>query len=719
MLHRVRPSVRRLAATGARRRSCDAAGSVRESAPEAATSSARIEVAVGVAALLVAGACLLLPLADLVGAALRALAAGEGWEMLRRAGQGLVLAVVGFGVLAHVVARTACYYGRARDGGGRDGGDDGREALPAADSPAWPAGDDGGARVVMLVPSYREHAEVVRRTLVSCALQEDTAADVMLLIDDPPYPGEADDRRLLAEARALSGQIQAWLDGLARPLREGLEAAEAEEAAADPAALEAALADALAETAQSLEAAAREWGEAGHEAVFFGTAILRPPAAELRARAAFWREQAAGTGCTARPTSWRAPVTAEYRRWLARLDARVASFERKLRADCTHKPSKAANLDAWLATAAAEASARTLPEFVVVVDADTILLPAYVRRALAWLRQGANARVAVVQSPYRAFPGARVLLERLAGATTDIQYLVHQGMSRRSAAFWVGANAVLRTAALAQLRREEVEDGRTVVRMLHDCTAIEDTETSLELVARGWRIHSLDAHLAFSSTPADFGALLVQRMRWANGGLLLLGRLARAGARAGGLRGAGLRLHYLVSLGPTAAALLVLPLCALDAGEHCRWLPGLALVWFGLSVRDLRLQGYRRLDAVGVYALNLLLVPVHFAGMLASVVQAAIGARATFRRTPKICERTAIPGTFVAAELALLALWGVACWDLTVAGRPLHAALVAAHAALLGWAFTVCIGWRAGVVDFLADLRGAPLAEVQPTREAG
>ena len=53
----------------------------------------------------------------------------------------------------------------------------------------------------------------------------------------------------------------------------------------------------------------------------------------------------------------------------------------------------------------------------------------------------------MVQTPYSAFPGAPTRVERIAGATTDIQYIVHQGMAEHGAAFWVGANAVLRARA--------------------------------------------------------------------------------------------------------------------------------------------------------------------------------------------------------------------------------------------------------------------------------
>ncbi|TMH25800.1 MAG: hypothetical protein E6H63_14345, partial [Betaproteobacteria bacterium] len=56
---------------------------------------------------------------------------------------------------------------------------------------------------------------------------------------------------------------------------------------------------------------------------------------------------------------------------------------------------------------------------------------------------------------------------------------------------------------------------------------IEDTESSIDLINRGWQLYNYPERLAFSATPADFGALLIQRRRWANGGLIILPKLLR------------------------------------------------------------------------------------------------------------------------------------------------------------------------------------------------
>ena len=84
------------------------------------------------------------------------------------------------------------------------------------------------------------------------------------------------------------------------------------------------------------------------------------------------------------------------------------------------------------------------PDYVLTLDADSVLLPEYCLRLVHLLERESTQRVAVAQSPYSAFPGAATRLERIAGATTDLQHIIHQGMTHYDATFWVGANAILR-----------------------------------------------------------------------------------------------------------------------------------------------------------------------------------------------------------------------------------------------------------------------------------
>ncbi len=81
--------------------------------------------------------------------------------------------------------------------------------------------------------------------------------------------------------------------------------------------------------------------------------------------------------------------------------------------------------------------------------------------------------------------------------------------------------AILRRTALNEIRTVAKERGHLVPIFIQDKTLIEDTGSTIDLSARGWRLHNHPERLAFSATPSDFGALAIQRRRWANGGLII------------------------------------------------------------------------------------------------------------------------------------------------------------------------------------------------------
>ncbi len=68
--------------------------------------------------------------------------------------------------------------------------------------------------LTMIIPSYQEDAHVIRKTLLSAALQEYPDKRIVLLIDDPVVPRTERARELLLAARALPLEIE---DLLAAP----------------------------------------------------------------------------------------------------------------------------------------------------------------------------------------------------------------------------------------------------------------------------------------------------------------------------------------------------------------------------------------------------------------------------------------------------------------------------------------------------------------------
>src|SRR5207248_3256320 len=65
-------------------------------------------------------------------------------------------------------------------------------------------------------------------------------------------------------------------------------------------------------------------------------------------------------------------------------------------------------------------------DYIVTLDADSIIAPQYALRLIEFAQRPENSRVAVVQTPYSAEPNPPGIVERIAGATTDMQYLIHQ-----------------------------------------------------------------------------------------------------------------------------------------------------------------------------------------------------------------------------------------------------------------------------------------------------
>jgi len=579
--------------------------------------------------------------------------------------------------------------------------------------------------ITILIPSFKEEPRVVLRTLLSAAFQTYPRRRVALLIDDAPFPAAAADRASLEEARRLPDRLaerlqapRAWIDGCTTG--EGEEAPDAEQ-----------VRDVLGRVTLWFERLATEFDRSQHEERLFVDRVLLEHAERCRRHAQRLSVCRHGALHAERRTAW------HFLRTL--FDVEVRTFERKAFDNLSHEPNKAMNLNSYiglmgksfrvlmdgtkrlLIPAPASIADFHVPDsdYLITLDADSIILPDYALRLVHFLEQPGHERVAVVQTPYSAFPGAPGRLERLAGATTDIQYIIHQGFTACSGTYWVGANALLRKRALDAIAEGDVERGYRITRYIQDRTVIEDTESSIDLVMRGWSLHNYPERLAYSATPPDFGALLIQRRRWANGGLIILPKLLKyLGRRAVGVTTwleAVVRVHYLVSI--TAVNFGLLIVLAVPFTENIRswWLPVTALPYFALYARDLQLVGYRARDLFGVYALNLLLIPVNLGGVLKSIHQLLTGQKTPFARTPKVEGRTAAAAIYVLAVYGLVLHWLVAAGFDFSFGRVFHGAFALVNAAFMGYAAVRLIGLRESWVD-LRTLRPTRFRDVLPRR---
>jgi cellulose synthase/poly-beta-1,6-N-acetylglucosamine synthase-like glycosyltransferase len=597
--------------------------------------------------------------------------------------------------------------------------------------------------VTILVPSYKEDPQVVRRTLLSGALQDYPDRRLVLLIDDPPQPTQTSDVERLAAARTLPDEIRELLGKPAEHFADALEALNGR--------IRQGPLDGRAEIerlAELYREAAAWFGEqeAGYPAVdhadeLFVELTFAEPARRYREKAGQCSREAMRSGWPRAKD-----LLQEYRRLVARFQVEVTSFERKRFVNLSHEPNKAMNLNSyialmgrrWRAVAAGgecvlepagpEEADLSVPDadYLLMLDADSVIDPEYMLRLSHVLAQPGHETMAVVQTPYSAFPNAPGLIERVAGATTDMQYIIHQGFTSYGATFWVGANALARKSALEDIAEAGTERGYPIRRFIQDRTVIEDTESTIDLIARGWRLHNYPERLAFSATPPDFGSLLIQRRRWANGGLLILPKLLRHLAQSGSVRGAlregFMRCHYLASLAVVNTGLLLILGLSFDEGRRNLWLPLTAVPYFVLYARDLRHGGYRLSDVFRVFALNLMLIPVHLGGVFLSLRQAWTGAKSSFGRTPKVQGRTAAPPFYVIAEFAMLASWVAGAVFEFFHRRPWHAAFALGNAAFLGYAIVHFIGARGSWSDLAmtmgieaagaagADARSSPTA---------
>ncbi|MBI4292418.1 MAG: glycosyl transferase [Betaproteobacteria bacterium] len=597
-----------------------------------------------------------------------------------------------------------------------------REALYEGDAPA----------LAILVPSYKEEPAVVRRTLLSAALQDYPRRRVVLLIDDPPEPADAESRAQLESMRRLPAEIQATLERAAEPLERACASYLARSGGPLRPDFEAATLAGLYERAALwLASMARHYPAGDHADRLFLEAVLGRAVRAHRARAGSLR---ASMG---RGSLDRARIEREYRRLAALFRVELTCFERKRYVNLSHEPNKAMNLNSYigllgqswhearradgvhLAPASATGASIDAPaaDYLITLDADSLLVPEYALVLINEMQRPGNERLAVAQTPYNTFPNPPGLLERVAGATTDIQYLIHQGFTRFDATYWVGANALLRVAALRDIKELVRERGFEVPVFIQDRTVIEDTESSVDLVARGWKLYNYPDRLAFSATPPDFGSLLIQRRRWSNGGLIILPKLIRylfaRPHRAAKIQEGFFRVHYLGSIAAVNIGLLVLLSLPLDKSVESAWLPLTALPYFFLYGRDLRYSGYRIGDLARVYALNLLLVPVHLGGVLKSLEQAITGQRIPFSRTPKVSGRTAAPAGYVLAEYVLIAAGLVGFSFDLAAGRWVSAAFCLANVVMLGYAINCFIGVRESWEDVRLLLRpSAPVPAI-------
>jgi cellulose synthase/poly-beta-1,6-N-acetylglucosamine synthase-like glycosyltransferase len=529
-----------------------------------------------------------------------------------------------------------------------------------------PFNHNSAPALTILIPSYNEEIAIIRQTLLSAALQGYPNKRVVLLLDNPPVPKNPQDMDALWAGRSLPFELQTLLKEPADYLSQAHIAFLARRSANTATVADECvrLSECFWWATEWFETQAKRSPAETHTDIWFIQQILTQPAEDCRERGVLWFARRREATLVSENLILD-EIDAAYAQLAARFLAEFDVFERKQYCNLSHEPNKAMNLNSYLGlmgkrvrpvlrkngVALEETSVltggRLIPEtpYVITLDADSILMPQYASTLVQLMERPEHARTAVAQTPYSAIPNAPGKLERTAGATTDVQYFVHQGFTHYGATFWVGANALLRKSALDEICIEEHEGANTIRRYIQDRTVIEDTESTVDLLSKGWSLHNYPERLAYSATPPDFGSLVIQRARWANGGLIILPKLFSLlhdrGKQMGILPQALLQVHYLTSLAFAPLSVFLLLVVPFSSDLMTPWMPLAALPYFALYARDLAAAGYRPMrDLIRIYALNLLLIPVHLGGAITSIQQAVAGTKIPFRRTPKVSGRT-------------------------------------------------------------------------------
>jgi len=637
----------------------------------------------------------------------------------------IVVTFLSFSALMYLIARQGALQ-RFRD----------HVRVPRAELDSHFATHQGSLTV--LVPSYSEEPGVVRATLWSAALQEYPDLRIVLLLDDPPHPTDPVVAAQLQTSRSIARDIELALAEPRARFTEELLICELELGTVPQPTTRAVqrLADNYQWAARWLQAMASAETINDHVDTFFVEQVLGGLAAEL---------SLTGAALSAAAKEGTAPTAARmlelHRRLVWTFSAELETFERKLYMSLSHDANKAMNLNAYIGLMGRRFQRETGPagtilrpvaddapadfvvrdsEYLLTLDADSLLLRDYCLRLVYLLEQPDNARVAVTQTPYSSFRGAPTRIERLAGATTDIQHILHQGMSHYGATFWVGANAVIRKVALEDIVEVETVGGFEVRRYVQDRTVIEDTESSIDLGTHGWSLVNYPERLSYSATPPDFGSLIVQRRRWANGGLLILPKLwrqLRERRRQGhpiSLIELALRVNYMASIAWASFGLIFLLAYPYDSRLLSPVVVLAAVPYFLAMGSDLRSCGYKFSDILRIYGFNLILLPVNLAGVLKSLEQAITSKKIPFARTPKVRNRTASPIMFVVVPFLIVAFSALTLWRDVSNENWGNAAFAGFNALLASFAILAYIGLWNSVVDVVLGLTQWMFIEREP-----
>lgn len=592
--------------------------------------------------------------------------------------------------------------------------------------------------ITVLVPSYDEEIDVIRKTLLSAVLQEYPEINVQLLIDDKPNPTDPQKREKLQATMNLAKEITELLEGPYTKLAKARD--DFENTYNNTGEITSSTINDLIKqykyAAKWINKFADEEPSETHVDDFFNNHVLRALAEELEVTAVALEKSTKENYYMSYERIYQF-----YSRLVWIFTGKVGYFQRKQYVSLSDEANKAMNLNSYIDLMGGSYKIRQTPagkvlqkvsseaeadlvipdtEFLLTLDADSILLREYCLRLVYLLNQEGNENVAVTQTPYSSFRGCPTRIERIAGATTDIQHTLHQGTTYYGATFWVGANAVIRKRAIEEIAETEYVNGFKIRRFIQDRTVIEDTESSIDLEKNGWTLANYPERLSYSATPPDFGSLVIQRRRWANGGLIIMSKLfatIRQRRQEGNpikLMEILLRVNYMASIAWASFGLIFLLAYPFDDRLLSIFIVGAAIPYFTAMASDLKYNRYKRMDIFRIYGLNLILLAVNLAGVLKSIQQLLTSEKIPFARTPKVNDRTGTPTLYILAPIIIIAYSAFICWRSFMLGNWPNALFSFFNAFTCGWAALSFIGPVNMLVDLVHNFKEWIFVEVKP-----
>ncbi|MBN2443906.1 MAG: glycosyltransferase [Spirochaetales bacterium] len=266
--------------------------------------------------------------------------------------------------------------------------------------------------------------------------------------------------------------------------------------------------------------------------------------------------------------------------------------------------------------------------YVATFDSDVIVTPHYLTRKISFLEDPSNKEYGLIQSPYSVPAGEGSAAGDASGVHTDWFFPYTLGLNHYESSFWLGFNGVFRYDAIKEDNFFEAD------------TAVEDIEISLKLRKAGYNIILVPEEECITYSPGDLASLKVQRQRWASGPLriafVFIRDLIQKSYKNLSFREIFLRMLYILNLNLLPLFSTILYFAAVSTEKEVSLL--LIIPWFVYVLTvftQKRIRGRRKvgqiIDSIFIY---FFLNSFHLRGFFQSVKNLFTKEK-LFMKTPK------------------------------------------------------------------------------------